>query len=441
MRTFALASTVLLTVTAAVPAAPPTWCRDVAPIVQRSCQVCHRPGQIGPFALLTYRQASAWAEMIGETVRQRRMPPWQADPRHGTFANDLGLSDTERETILAWVRDGCPEGDPADLPPPRTFTDGWQIPTPDVVISIPRPFTVPADGVVPYQYFEVDPGFREDRWVRACEIRPTNRKVVHHCNVFLKPPGAKTVMPQGELESAFLAVAAPGTAPLVLPDGAAKKIPAGWALVFQVHYTPVGTIETDQIGIGLVLADPKTVRREVATKVLLDPELCIPPHAADHRVERTYRCPADLLLYGLFPHLHLRGKSFRYEAAYPDGTTEVLLDVPRYDFNWQHRYELAVPKRLPAGTVLRCIAVYDNSRSNPANPDPDATVREGEQTTDEMFRGHFEVALADTDLATIPLRKSLFAVGLILLALAAVVVLARRAGCVRLPGRCPPDGL
>jgi hypothetical protein len=435
MRNLGLAISLLLAFVAQAAARPATWCRDVAPIVQRSCQGCHRPGQIGPFYLLTYRDASAWSAMIAETVERRRMPPWQADRRHGRFANDLGLTDAERATILAWVRDGCPEGDPSDLPPPRTFTDGWQIPSPDLVLSIPEPFTVPADGIVPYQYFEVDPGFREDRWVRACEIRPTNRKVVHHCNAILKPPGWRPGMAPAELKGLFLAVAAPGTAPAVLPEGAARRWPAGWTLVFQVHYTPVGTVQEDRIGIGLVFADAKAVRKEVVALVLTDPNLCIPPHAANHRVEQRYRCPDDLLLFGLFPHTHLRGKSFRYEADYPDGTTEVLLDVPRYDFNWQHRYELAEPKRLPSGTVLRCVAHYDNSRGNPANPDPDATVREGEQTTDEMFRAHFEVALADEHSPRRTLRHAIPIAGLIVLTLTAFVVFGR---CLRRAGSGRP---
>jgi hypothetical protein len=270
-----------------------------------------------------------------------------------------------------------------------------------VVVSLPEPETVPAAGVLDYRFIEVDPGFREDKWVRAAEVRPGNRAVVHHCLVFLKPPGGEMVA-RGELKSYYLAGTAVGTRPVVLPEGMAKLIPAGWHLVFVLHYTPIGRVQTDQTSIGLVLADPKTVRKEVATNVLIDGDLSIPPHAADHVVEHSVRLEHDVLLLAMFPHMHLRGKSFRYEADYPDGTTEVLLDMPHYDFNWQHRYLLAEPKRLPAGTVLRCTAHYDNSAGNPNNPDPEATVHTGPQSTDEMFNGDYEIALADQDLTRPP---------------------------------------
>jgi hypothetical protein len=382
---------------------PLTYSRDVAPILQRRCQACHRPGQVAPFALTNYREALGWAGAIREAVEEGRMPPWGANPAHGRFANDPSLSAAEKKTLLSWIGAGCPEGDPADLPAPVEFRDGWRIPGPDLVVSMPEPFKVPAEGVVEYQYFVVDPGFREDRWVRAAEIRPGNRAVVHHCNVFLQPPGVAdpTALPEagvGALGSYCLTMTAPGTPPLVLPDGMAKRVPAGWRLVFVIHYTPIGSVQTDRTSLGLTFADPKTVRKEVATKLMYDLDLSIPPGAADHAMSQTWEVKRDVLLLSLFPHMHLRGKSFRYAVRYPDGTEEVLLDVPRYDFNWQHRYELAEPKRLPAGTRLVCTAVYDNSEDNPANPDPGATVRTGTQSWEEMFNGYFDVVLADEDL-------------------------------------------
>jgi hypothetical protein len=360
---------------------------------------CHSKGQIAPFGLTTYRQASGWAGAIAEAVEERRMPPWHADPAYGTFANDAHLSDREIRVLADWARGGCAEGEPVDPPASTGPSGGWSIPGPDLVVAMPRPFRVPAGGIVDYQEFEVDPGFREDRWIVAAEIRPGNRAVVHHCNVFLKPPGAsEPESTPGALGSICLAAAAPGTPPLTLPPGMAKRVPAGWRLVFVVHYQPIGTEQTDRTRLGLTFAPPSAVRREVATRLLYDPDLRIPPRSPDHRVEHDWRAPADLLLLALFPHMHLRGKSFRYEAAYPDGTTETLLSVPRFDFHWQHRYVLATPKPIPAGTTLRCIAHYDNSAGNPANPDPDATVRTGKQSTDEMFNGYFDVALADRDL-------------------------------------------
>jgi peroxiredoxin len=375
-----------------------TYCRDVAPIFQQHCQICHRPGQVAPFALTTYREAAGWAPTIQEVLEDGRMPPWHANPRYGQFANDPSLSPREKQLVLDWIQDDCPEGNPKDLPAPPRFSEEWNIPGPDLVVSMPEPFTVPAEGVIEYRYFAVDPGFKEDRWVEAAEIRPGNRAVVHHCNVFLQPPGTDDLGETGALGSYCLAAMAPGTPPTTFPPGTAKRIPAGWRLVFVVHYTAVGSVQTDQTRIGLKFADPKAVKKEVATKLMYDLDLCIPPHEAGHRVAQTWQVNRDVEVLALFPHMHLRGRSFRYEALYPDDTAEVLLDVPRYDFNWQHRYVLAEPKRLPAGTRLRCTAVYDNSAANPANPDPSATVRAGTQSWDEMFNGYFDVVLADEDL-------------------------------------------
>jgi len=381
---------------------PTTYNKHVASILQKHCVVCHRAGQVGPFALTSYRDAEGWSNTIAEVLRQDRMPPWHADPRHGKFANDLRLSDRDKQVIFNWIDNGCPEGNRVDLPPPAVFAEGWNIPQPDVVVSMPRSFTVPAAGVIEYQFFEVDPGFREDTWVRAVEIRPGNRKVVHHCSIFLKPPGGKDAAEVGSLGSLCLAAMAPGTPPVILPDGMAKLIPAGWHLWFVVHYTAIGSVQIDRTSVGLVLADPRTVKQEVATKLMFDPDLSIPPHAGHHRVAQTWRINHDVLLLAMFPHMHVRGKTFRYELRYPDGTAEILLDVPHYDFNWQHRYVLAEPKRLPAGSQLTCTAHYDNSKDNPANPDANATVRAGTQSWDEMFNGYFDVVLADQDLTMPP---------------------------------------
>jgi peroxiredoxin len=375
-----------------------TYSREIAPILQKHCVGCHRPGQIAPFALTNYRQAANRAETIAEVVRVQRMPPWHADAKFGRFANDARLMDEEKQLIEEWVNAGHPEGNRAALPPPIHYPESWTIPGPDQVVSMPKPFTVPAEGAVEYQVFKVDPGFHEDKWIRAAEIRPGNRKVVHHCNVYLQPPDSDEPVEQGTLGSFCLAAMAPGTPALMLPEGMAKLVPAGWHFVFVVHYTPIGSLQTDQTSIGLMFADPKSVQKEVATKVLLDEDLRIPPGVADHRVEKSHQFKDNVLIFAFFPHMHLRGKSFRYEVTYPDCSREILLDVPRYDFQWQNRYVLAEPKHLPAGTKLYCIAHYDNSTNNPFNPDPNATVRTGLQSWDEMFNGYFEWALADQDL-------------------------------------------
>jgi peroxiredoxin len=371
-----------------------TYGHDVAPILRRRCVACHRKGEIAPFSLTTYRQATGWAEAIAEAVEDRRMPPWHADPAYGTFSNDARLSDKEVRVLTEWARGGCPRGEPVESLEPGRPTGGWSIPGPDLVTAIPQPFRVPAQGVVDYQQFEVDPGFREDRWIQAAEIQPGSRAVVHHCTVFLKSPGASDPeATPGALGSFCLAAMAAGTGPMVLPPGMAKRIPAGWRLVFVIHYAPNGTAQTDQTRLGLTFAPASAVRHEVGTHLLYDADLRIPPYTADHRVEKLWQVHADLVLLAMFPHMHLRGNSFRYEADYPDGTRETLLYVPHYDFNWQHRYVLTAPKRIPAGTTLRCIAHYDNSAANPSNPDPSASVRAGKQSTDEMFNGYFDVAL------------------------------------------------
>jgi len=378
-----------------------TYCKDVAPILQRRCQVCHRPDQVAPFALLTYQGAVRWAGAIREVIEDGRMPPWGASPKHVTFANDPSLTAGEKDTLLRWIDSDCPEGDPKDLPPPATFREGWSIPGPDVVLSMPRPFTVPAQGVIEYQYIRIDPGFTEDRWIKAAEVMPGNRAVVHHCNVFLQPPGVddpEQLGETGELGSHCLTMAASGTPPMTLPDGMAKRIPAGWKIIFVMHYQAVGSAQQDQTRLALTYADPATVKREVSTRLMYDVNLRVPPRAADHTVSQTWAVNRDVLLLSFFPHMHLRGKSFRYDLIHPDGREETLLDVPRFDFNWQHRYVLKEPRRVAAGSRLRCTAVYDNSAANPANPNPDAEVLAGKQSWDEMFNGYFDVALADEDL-------------------------------------------
>jgi peroxiredoxin/mono/diheme cytochrome c family protein len=376
-----------------------TYSKDIAPILAAHCQVCHRPGEVGPFPLLSYADATAHAGTIAEVVEPGTMPPWHAAPAPGRFRNERRLSAEQKRSIAEWIRTGCPEGDPLPLATPAAA--GWRLGTPDAVYAIPVEFRVPAEGVIEYQNFVVDPGLTTDAWVRAVEVRPGNRRVVHHCSVFLQPPdatGTDTFFETGALGSENLIAFTPGSEPVRFPDGMAKRIPAGWRLHFIVHYQAVGTPQTDRTELAVQFLAPDAVRKEVATKLLMDVDFVIPPHAPAHRVERTWTAERDCLLLSLLPHMHLRGKSFRYTVEYPDGTSEILLDVPAYDFNWQHRYELAEPKRLPAGTVLRCTAVFDNSLANPFNPDPTAAVRAGLQSTDEMFNGYFDIVLADQDI-------------------------------------------
>jgi thiol-disulfide isomerase/thioredoxin len=374
---------------------PVTFAKDIAPLFNRRCVECHRAGEIGPFWLTDYAKAAGWAEMIAEVVEDGRMPPWHADPTHGRFANDRRLTDAEKMLIRTWVDHGAPAGDLAKLPPVPTFTDGWQLPKPpDKVLAMSdRPKDVPAEGAVKYQYLIADPGFKEDAWFSAVEVRPGNRAVVHHILVLTLPPGGRN--PDGGGTRGFLAAYVPGLRPVPFPPGMAKRVPAGTKIVFQIHYTPNGSKQTDLSQIGFVFADPNAVTHEVRTTSAVQRRIAIPPHAADHAIEATTsRGTAEgTLLLGMMPHMHLRGKAFRYDAVYPDGKRETLLDVPRYDFNWQTSYRLSEPRPLPAGTKVYAVARYDNSDGNPSNPDPTKLVRWGEQTWDEMMIGYFDVAI------------------------------------------------
>ncbi|HEV7226665.1 MAG TPA: redoxin domain-containing protein [Pirellulales bacterium] len=363
-----------------------TYSKQISRLLQRRCVECHRAGEVAPFPMTSYDELVGWGETIREVVEQGRMPPWFANPEYGHFANDARLSDAEKQLIYDWVDGGSPEGDPADLPEPPRFTAGWQIPEPDQVIYIKdEPYSVPAEGVVAYQYFKVDPGFKEDRWIKAAEARPDNRGVVHHVVAFFLPPGANL---RGGGRGAMIGFA-PGMPPNRFPEGAAMFVPAGSQIIFQMHYTPNGSPQQDRSCVGLVFADPSEVKQRIGGGMAPNRGFEIPPGDDNYEVRSQHRFDKDVLLLNFTPHMHLRGKSFRYEAEYPDGRREVLLDIPHYDFNWQLRYQLAEPKPLPQGTILHCTAHFDNSPENLANPDPSKTVRWGDQTWEEMMIGYF----------------------------------------------------
>jgi hypothetical protein len=374
-----------------------TYARDIAPILQARCVECHRAGEIGPFELTSYDEAAGWGEMLAEVVRGERMPPWHANPEHGKFANDCRMPDAEKQLLYAWVANGCPEGDPADAPPPRKFTAGWQLPRePDVVLAMEKPFDVPADagrGGVPYQYFIVPTGFEEDAWIEAAEIQPGNRAVVHHVIAYAARPDDRR-----RRDWIFLAAYVPGLRFDALPPQSAKRLPAGYVLLFEMHYTPNGSPQQDVTRIGLNLADVDAIQHEVVTTEVGNERFEIPPGEANHVVTATSQpIEGDVTLLSLSPHMHLRGKAFRYELVTPDGEREVLLDVPAYDFNWQTRYVLAEPRKLPVGSIIHCRAAFDNSEDNLANPDPTAAVRWGDQSWNEMMLGFFDVMLPRDD--------------------------------------------
>jgi peroxiredoxin/mono/diheme cytochrome c family protein len=379
-----------------------TYSNQIARIFNGHCVSCHRPGQIGPFALTSYEDASGWAEMIAEVVDQQRMPPWHADPNHGKFSNDARLTDDEKQLIARWVAAGAPKGNPNDLPEPPKLTEGWMIPEPDQIVSMPKPFTVKAEGTVDYQNFIVDPGWEEDKWVTAMEPRPGNPAVVHHIVMYIAPPRGVSKyfsadLPKTQLD--WFASFSPGFRQPVLPEGTARFIPAHSKLIFQMHYTPNGTEQTDLSSVGIMFADPKTVKREIAVQHSGEHDFVIPPHAGNHEVRSSYTFVHDSILWSVSPHMHLRGKDFMYRLVYPDGKEETILKVPQYDFGWQTTYKLAEPKRVPKGAKLNCVAHFDNSENNLNNPDPTKEVRFGPQTWEEMCYGWFEICLADQDLS------------------------------------------
>jgi peroxiredoxin len=364
-----------------------TYANQVARLFQKRCQECHRPGEIGPFALMSFGQAKGWSDMIAETVRDGRMPPWYADPRYGKFANDRRLSKEEKETLLAWIDQGCARGDDKDLPAPKEWQEGWWIGKPDAVITMNEDFTVPADAGktgVPYKFFTVPTNFTEDKWVQAAEARPGNRAVVHHIIALVSTPGEKPG-PRGS-RGGYLVGIAPGEEPLVFPPGMAKKIPKGASIIFQMHYTPNGVEQKDRSSLGLIFCK-EPPKQLVRTASIATHKLAIPPGDANHKVGSSETYDKETVILSFMPHMHLRGKDFEYRVEYPDGRSEVVLSVPRYDFAWQMRYVLAEPLRIPAGSKVVCTAHFDNSKNNPNNPDPSITVGWGPQTWDEMMIG------------------------------------------------------
>ncbi len=394
--------------------APPTYTRDVAPILFKNCTGCHRPGEIGPMSLLTYDDVRPFAESIRDEVRSGHMPPWHAEGPAGTFLNDRRLSDADKHTLFRWVDAGAPEGDARDMPAPPVYAEGWMFGQPDVVVPLPEPFDVPATGTVEYQYFEVPTGFTEDKWIQAVEVRADARAVVHHALVYAREPEGSPARPRvlvprredvtpanpppsrprpaaapgGDRQpqrrlGSLIASMAPGWSATTLPAGTAMRIRAGAVLTFQMHYTTNGTAVQDRSSVGFIFAKEPPAR-EMRAGSFINTQFRIPPGAADHRVEAEVGFAADTLVWGLFPHTHLRGIRWHYELVHPDGRRETILDVPKYDFHWQTYYLFAKPLAVPRGGRIVSSAWYDNSAGNHHNPDPSVTVRWGDQTWEEM---------------------------------------------------------
>ena len=375
------------------PAGAVTYHDQIARIVQRHCLECHRAGGVGPFPLETRDQLLSHKGMVRRVVEDGTMPPWFA--KGGHWANDRSLTAADKAALAGWLAAGGPAGDPADAPAPAQFPAGeWAIGRPDAVYQIAKPVAVKADGVMPYHVAEVDTGLTEDRWVQGFEVRPTAPAVVHHVLVFaLSPAEGKSRLERAvagaEERRGFFAAYVPGNAWQVFPDGFAKKLVKGSRLRFQIHYTPNGTAAEDQVRVGVKWAKGPPAH-ELKVTGLANPRLRIPAGAAAHPEEASIRLPFDAVVTAFMPHLHVRGVACKYEATAADGKATTLLDIPRYDFNWQLRYQPAEPVRLARGTTLKFTAVYDNSAGNPANPDPTRVVPWGQQTTDEMLLGYVE---------------------------------------------------
>ena len=423
-----------------------TFTRDIAPIFYKNCAQCHRPDDIAPFSVIAYKDARPWAKSIREKVVNRTMPPWHADPHYGEFSNEQRLTQSEIDSIVAWVDGGAKEGNPKDLPPAPKFSHEWLIGKPDVVLSMPQEFTLDAKGADDYIYFRVPTGFTEDKWVQMSEFRPGNRKVVHHAVVFVETPmmykmaqdnavktgrevsnpisvfqmqRGRTMMTEGTVHrtrpdapvvndacgqnrnqgrgggsngSPLLSAWAPGRNPDVYPAGTAKFIPAGSNLIFQMHYAKMtGQPEKDRTSMALSFAR-QPVEKMIETLLVVNDLFAIPPGAEDHEANACQTLGRDVELVNFMPHMHVRGRAMKYEIIYPDGKRVTLLDVPQYDFNWQTLYQLKKPLAIPKGTRFVVTAHFDNSAKNNRNPDPTKTVRFGEPTYDEMLVGFVDYA-------------------------------------------------
>lgn len=405
-----------------------TFSRDVAAILQKHCQECHRSGGIGPFPLTTYQETLPWADAVVEFTANRTMPIWKPAPGHGNFRNVRRMSDEEIATLALWVEEGCPEGDPSDLPPPRSFEEGWRLGRPDLVFQPAEPYTLAAEGPDEYRHFVIPTNLQHDVYISAMEVSLGNPRVDHHVIVFLDPYGTSEKLDAADPSPGYVTAGgspgfvppgalgghAPGNIPARLPDGVARIIPKGARLVLQMHYHKSGKEEVDHTKIGLYLCEtpPKRLLRDIAVTpysalpLVQIPFLSkgIPAGEPRYTIREKTWVPEDLELLAARPHMHLIGKEMTVTARLPDGSTQPIIRIEDWDFNWQENYYYERPVFLPKGTCLELEAVFDNSSENPANPfQPPREVKWGEATTDEMAFCFLEVvptrdAQSDRDL-------------------------------------------
>jgi len=368
-----------------------TYHEHIAPLFREACVDCHRPGQIGPMSLLAYDDVSDHAETIVEVIHQRRMPPWHADRRYGHFQNDRALTEDQIGIVLGWYEAGMPEGEATteseeakDRVAKENAQNRWRT-TPDVIYRMPETAEIPADGVIPYQYYVVPTNFKEDRWVLSAEALPGNPEVVHHVIAYFVAPGHGSFF-TGSGDVQILAIGGPGEGTLDMPEGTALRLPKGSELIFELHYTPNGVATTDRTEVGVVFAD-EPPQRELRIHMFGSEELAIPPGAQHHHHEADFTFAKNGKIYALLPHMHWRGKAYQAWMDGPNGEKNILLSVPRYDFNWQTYYHYADPVPVKAGETIHSVAHWDNSANNLANPDPTIEVKYGLQTSDEMMYG------------------------------------------------------
>jgi peroxiredoxin len=383
---------------------PISYAKDVAPILHAKCFHCHSPGNIGPIKMTSYKKVAGVADMIQEVVLARRMPPWHADRRHGTFQNDFSLSVDEARTLLRWIeagaqRDESPESDLLESAVPPS--QGWRLGEPDTIVSLPKVEEIPATGIQEYRHIRVAAPFAEDVWVKGVVAKPDNARVVHHIIVRVREKGQK----EDRQNDAFLIGWAPGSPEMYFPEGTGKRIKKGSTLEFEMHYTASGKPEKDQSRIGIYLHKEKPAM-VLKTQAAYNLDFEISPGEGSESAAATYVFKKEGLLFDMSPHMHLRGSWFKFEALYPSGEREVLLSVPHYDFKWQHNYRLKEPKRMPAGTWILCSGGFDNSRQNPNNPNSKIPVHWGDQSFEEMFIGFMDVAEIPTQNPSKPLAAN-----------------------------------
>ncbi len=415
-----------LSFTARKSAAVVTFTKDVAPILYAKCATCHRPGEMAPMSLLTYKEVRPWAKSVREKVVSREMPPWFADPAHGNWANDSSLTQQQIDNIRAWVDGGAKEGDPKDLPPAPKFADtSWKFGQPDSVLSMTEEAAIPSHGTVPYRYFVVPTNFTEDKYVQFAQLKRGEPSVVHHVIINVREPDQGPLPPAGEIKfnqqnvnpeagrterrqrggsnnpDGMLVGWAPGMSPLTLRPGNAKLIKKGSVLIFQMHYTTNGTAAKDRTGVGLWFSKTPVEKRLITKGVFTDPQkLVIPAGDPNFLSQSSHTFTDDVHIHSFMPHMHVRGKDFEYKVVYPDGTSKILLRVPKYDFNWQLNYFPKEPIAVPKGSRIECVAHHDNSAGNKYNPDPTKVVRWGDQTWEEMMIGWLDYTIDSQNLRT-----------------------------------------